>query len=198
MKTQRGVTLIELMVTMAVLALLMFAVVPDIGSWMRNTQVRNASEAIHAGLERARNEAVKRNRTVQFTLVSVSNPGVVDNTCAPSGAAASWVVSLDDPAGLCGEDSSVTPFVVSSYAMAEGSRNVSVAAVQADGSAATSVTFDGFGRVVSAAASIDHIDIAHTTPQPDLRRLRVVISNTGSIRTCDRDVTDAADPRHCP
>ena len=136
MKPQRGVTLIELMVTMAVLALVMFAVVPDIGAWMRNTQVRNASESIHAGLERARNEAVKRNRTVRFTLVSVSNPGVVDNSCAASNTAASWVVSLEDPAGHCGDDGTATPFVISSYAMAEGSRNVSISAVQAGGAAA--------------------------------------------------------------
>lgn len=197
MKPQRGVTLIELMVTLAVVAIVVFAVIPDIGAWMRNTQVRNAMDSIHAGLERARNEAVKRNRTVQFTLVSLSDPKNVDNSCAPSSSSASWVVSLSDPTSLCGEDTSVVPNVVSSSAMGQGSGNVTVAAAQANNAAATSVTFDGLGRVVSAQP-IDHIDLTYPMTASDTRRLRIVVSTSGSIRTCDRDIGDANDPRHCP
>lgn len=195
MARQRGVTLIELMVTLAIVAIVVFAVLPDIGSWMRNTQIRNAAESIEAGLQRARNEAVHRNRTVQFTLVSLTDPANIDNSCAPSSTAASWVISLADPTGNCGAANNVTPFVVDSHAMADGSSTVSVSAVQADGAtAASSVTFDGLGRIVSAAP-IASIDVTHASA--GTRPLRIVLTASGSIRTCDPNMGDATDPRHC-
>jgi type IV fimbrial biogenesis protein FimT len=195
MKLQRGVTLIELMVTLTVVAVVMFAVIPDIGAWMRNSQVRNAMDEIHAGLERARNEAVKRNRNVRFTLVSLSDTKNVDNTCAPSSTAASWVVSLADPTGGCGNDSASAPYVLSSYATGQGSRSVLIAATSA-GVAANSVIFDGLGRVVSAQP-IDDIKITYPSAS-DTRELHVRIKASGSIRTCDWGVSDPSDPRYCP
>jgi len=195
MKPQRGLTLIELIVTMAVVAIVLFAVIPDIGAWTRNSQVRNAMDEIHAGLEKARNEAVKRNHTVQFTLVSLADPKNVDNSCAPSSSSASWVVSLSDPTGACGNDSTVAPFVFSSYAAAQGSSKVSIAATSG-GVAATSVTFDGFGRVTSVQP-IDDIKITYPSSS-DTRELHVRVTSNGSIRTCDMGVSDSNDPRYCP
>ncbi|MFM2119254.1 MAG: hypothetical protein RL722_722, partial [Pseudomonadota bacterium] len=42
---QSGITLIELMVTITILALLLLATMPGIGQWLRNTSIRNAAES---------------------------------------------------------------------------------------------------------------------------------------------------------
>jgi len=196
---QRGVTLVELMVTLSIVALLMFAVIPDIGAWMRNTQVRNTAESIQTGLQRARNEAVRRNRTVQFSLVSLANAARMDDSCALSSTSGSWVVSLSDPAGRCGAGISETvlPFIVDSHPVADGGRNVSVTAVQADGTtAASTITFDAFGRVISANP-IARVDITLGSGGADIRPLRISIAPSGSIRSCDPQVSSTSDPRHC-
>jgi len=195
----RGMTLVELMVTLAVVALLLLAVIPDIGAWMRNTQIRNATESIQAGLMKARNEAVKRNRTVQFSLVSLADPAVMDNSCALSATSGSWVVSMADPSGRCATavSDTVNPMIIDTHPVADGGRNVSITALQADGaSAATTAAFDAFGRVVSAAP-IARVDVTLALGGVDLRPLRIEITSNGSIRTCDPHVNSAADPRHC-
>ena len=76
----RGFTLVELMCTLAVLAILAFAAAPSFASLMAGQRVRSASLDLSSALLLARSEAVKRNATV---------------TLAPTGAAwtAGWAVS---------------------------------------------------------------------------------------------------------
>ncbi len=108
----RGLTLIELMVTVAILVLLLVGVGPSMGAWMRNTQVRNVASSMLAGLNRARNEAMRRNVPMQFSLVSLGDAAqtVMNNTCALSATGVSWVVSVRNPAGSC--DQIPTPFAL--------------------------------------------------------------------------------------
>ena len=73
----RGLTLIELMVTVVILVMLLLGVAPSIGAWMRNTQVRNVASSMLAGLNRARNEAMRRNVPVRFSLVSLADSTVL-------------------------------------------------------------------------------------------------------------------------
>ncbi|HEX6706288.1 MAG TPA: GspH/FimT family pseudopilin [Albitalea sp.] len=195
----RGMTLVELMVTLAVASVLMFAVMPSIGAWMRNTQIRNVTETVVNGLQRARNEAVRRNQPVRFSLVALTDAAVMDNSCAASSTAGSWVVSLADPAGLCATAASdtVAPFIIDSHPVADGGRNTVITALQADGvTAANSVTFDGFGRIASAAA-ITRIDINTNVTSADYRPLRITLTPGGSVRSCDPKVSSTTDPRHC-
>ncbi|BDB23038.1 GspH/FimT family pseudopilin [Cupriavidus sp. P-10] len=76
----RGFTLVELMCTLAVLAILAFAAAPSFASLMAGQRVRSASLDLSSALLLARSEAVKRNATV---------------TLGPTGAAwtAGWAVS---------------------------------------------------------------------------------------------------------
>ena len=195
----RGFTLIELAVTLTVFALLMAAVAPMAGAWVANMQIRSTAEALQMGLQKARMEAVRRNRTVQFSLISLTDPTVVDNSCALASNAASWVVSFNDPTGKCGDALSdlVDPMNIETYASGAPGRRVTVNAVQSDGvTAASAVTFDGFGRV-AGAGSIAQIDVDSNTPGNDYRPLRLVINTGGAIRMCEPRVTDANDPRFC-
>ncbi len=65
---QRGVTLIELMIAIAVMAILLAIGVPSFTVWLQNSQIRTATESIVNGLQLARAEAVRRNAQVSFTL----------------------------------------------------------------------------------------------------------------------------------
>lgn len=193
-----GFTVIELMVTITVLALLLMAVVPSVGAWVANTQIRNAATSIQMGLTLARSEALRRNTPVRFTLVALSNAAVMDNSCVPSEAGVSWVVSLDDPTGKCGAGASETaaPRIVEAHAGGVGGGRFTVAARTTGGGDASTVTFNGFGRVVGTDG-IGTIDIDHVEPGDDYRALRLVIGLGGTVRMCDPKVTSGDDPRKC-
>lgn len=192
----RGISLIEIAITLVILALLIALGAPSFQTWLINTQLRNSAESMTSGLQRARSEAVRRNQSVQFTLVSLANPSVLDNTCATSAAGTSWVVSLDDPSGRCAVNASdvTAPRIVEKRAGGDGSRAAVVAGVDATGAAASSVTFNGFGRT-SGANALAQINV--TSNAAGTRALRVQISSGGSVRMCDPVVVDAADPRKC-
>jgi len=190
---QRGFTMVEIAVAMTVLALMLFVAMPSIGTWLDNTRVRNTADSIQNGLQIARGEAVRRNQSVSFWLVAIDDPGRLDNGCTLSATSGSWVVSVNSPLANCGQPPSTTesPMLVTGQAIGDG-RPVTIAAVQSDATAATSVTFDGFGRV-TGTGSITRIDLNGSST----RNLRIEISNAGAIRMCDRDVTVDTDPRRC-
>jgi len=189
---QRGVTLIELIVAMAVLGLLMAVAVPGMADWMRSTRIRNAAESAQNGLSKARMEAMRRNQVIRYWMVSNRT-----NTCALSSASASWVVSVNDPSGLCAvTDPTVTPLIVDAYGAGDGASDVVVQALAADGAtAATSVSFNGFGQVVTTGTPIATINLSNANA--DARKLRVTISPGGAIRMCD-PLAPAGDTRACP
>ena len=59
-------TLIELMIGLAIAAILLLLAAPAYRDFIANTNVRNAAENTVAGLRQARAEAVKRNGQVQL------------------------------------------------------------------------------------------------------------------------------------
>jgi len=200
---RHGFSLIEMMVTLAILGFLLVATMPSIGSWLRNTEIRNAAESISNGLSKARAEAVRRNLPVRFTLVSTAtdNPGLLDANCAASGTSASWVVSLDNPGGACdvAVSETATPRILAKFAQGDGSRNVTVSVRAADCSTVstnTQVVYGGFGRVDNGGSAMRCIVIGHSSGSA-VRALNVVVSPGGTVRSCDPAVTDNNDPRKC-
>ncbi|MBY0235028.1 MAG: GspH/FimT family pseudopilin, partial [Burkholderiaceae bacterium] len=117
-------TLIELIVTLAILSLLLMVAAPNVSAWMRNTQIRNVATSILTGVQRARAEAIRRNAPMRFSLVSLSDSAVMDGSCKLSEAGVSWVVSQDNPAGLCGVAVSETtaPRIVDKHASGSGGK----------------------------------------------------------------------------
>jgi len=63
-----GATLIELMIGIAIVAILVSMALPSFMTWIQNTQIRTAADALLSGLQITRAEAVRRNELITFTL----------------------------------------------------------------------------------------------------------------------------------
>jgi len=201
--SQGGVTLIELMVGVVIISILFAVGAPSFSSWLKNTSIRTAAEAIQNGLQLARAEAVRRNNIVRFQLTSTSN-----NSCILSTANSTWIVSTDgpltgDPTGQCSSNPSdiTAPYIIQARSSKEGSKGIVVLASQA------TVAFNGLGRqttvknldttVVNPANVIIKIpDPSTVTCSSSVRCMQVQISTTGQIRMCDPALA-STDPQGC-
>ena len=85
----RGFTLIEMMVTVAILAILIAAVTPSFRGLLRDNQAATQANALVTSLMLARSEAIKRNAPV---VMCRSNTGT---SCVGSNWADGWIVFAD-------------------------------------------------------------------------------------------------------
>lgn len=192
----RGFSVVELVIALSIGGLLLLAGLPSFQTWLQNAQIRNAAESIQNGIQRARIEAVRSNQNVRFTLVSLGDARRMDASCAASSAGRSWVVSLDAPDGECGDAPSATaaPRIIETHAAGDGHLGAVVEARAADGTAASSLVFNGFGRLAGASPIAT---VALSGTGDDHRALRIVVSSAGAVRLCDPAV-EADDLRSCP
>ena len=77
--TQRGFSLIEVMVAVAVIGVFLGIGIPAIGDWVQNRQVNVLAESIASAMRLAQTEAVQRNVPIDMVLTtsdvtSVTNP----------------------------------------------------------------------------------------------------------------------------
>jgi type IV fimbrial biogenesis protein FimT len=66
----RGFTIIELMVTVTIVAILLSIAAPSLGNLVRDQRVKTATFDVYSALTFARSEAIKRNADVQIVPVS--------------------------------------------------------------------------------------------------------------------------------
>lgn len=72
MKRQRGFTLVEAMVVIAILIVLAGAGVPAMQEFVTNTRLKSATSDLFNDILRARSEAIKRNGDISLVPVSAS------------------------------------------------------------------------------------------------------------------------------
>lgn len=161
---QRGVSVIELMIGVALLTFLLFLGVPAFQNFLMNTKVKNAAENVQTGLQLARAEAVRRNANVFFSLVSdlTSACTIQSGLAVLSATPPSWVVSLDDPAGACdvAPSNTAAPRIIQKWNALEGSAGVPwgistsmvTAAPGGPSSLAAQLQFNGLGRLARPVA----------------------------------------------
>jgi type IV fimbrial biogenesis protein FimT len=191
-------SLIELMIGIAIVAILFLAAAPSFSTWIQQGQIRTAAEAVQNGLMLARSEGVRRNALVRFQLTDT-----LDNSCSISTSGTNWVVSMDDPSSLCAstptaDTTATAPRIIRTRPSQEGSKNALVAAAPQ-----ALIVFNGLGRVTPVPAG--NIDINVTNPiggdcvtaGGPMRCMRIRISPGGQIRMCDPQ-WPATDPQGCP
>jgi type IV fimbrial biogenesis protein FimT len=189
----RGFTIIEVMIAIAIVAMLMVLVAPSTAAWIQNTKLRSAAESVASGLQLARIEAMKRNTFVSFQMTDPNSSAwqvcvydAINNICS---AAAGAVLGQRDAS----EDSATatlgtaTTLSNPTTALASGTNLPS------------STTFDSFGRLAATAPNnVMRVDVRNTKlAAADERRLVLFINLGGQIRMCDPKLSLATNPQAC-
>lgn len=91
---QAGFTLLELIIALAISAILLGLALPSFRSLMGDSKMTSTSNALVFALQTARSEAIKRSMPV--ALCASATPLAADATCGGSGYGNGWVVYADE------------------------------------------------------------------------------------------------------
>lgn len=186
---QRGMTLAETLIGFVIVGILLALGAPSFSLWIQSVHIRSAAEAMQAGLQLARAEAVHRNTNVNFVL---------------NGTTAGWTVSCAVAAN-CSDIAATVAGTIQTRPATEGSSRAVVATTETGAAAAGpfaatgSLTFNGMGMVNATslgAGNEARFDISNPaggacktpTGSEPMRCLRLVVKSGGQVRMCDPGV----------
>ncbi len=199
----RGVTLIELIVTIALAATLVTLSIPSFVAWVRNAQIRSVADSLQNGLRVAQAEALRRNRQVVLGFTN-DTPAAGTNPFASATAVAGgrrwWLQTVPQ----VGETSSDVSYIAAGVVV-DGASTVTIANDQS----ARTVCFGSTGRLVTntsitglSSGSCTAAKTTFTVDQPPAstyRTLKVIVQLGGQVRMCDpaRPALSSASPEGC-
>lgn len=208
---QKGVSLIELIITVALLALLAGLATPTITQWLVNSRIRTATDSFQSGLQLARAEATKRNTQVAFTLTNSAPIEANVNTIAGDSAGDNWTVRVYQSSGTYGAtdyiggaqaapDNSTATIALTAFAGATSLGGVDTVVFNSLGQ--VSGVFNGATAVggatrLDAAFNDSAVACQHASTAGPARCLKIQIGAGGGARTCDPHVSTSSDPRYC-
>ena len=182
----RGFSLVELMVVIAILAMFMLYAVPGMTDYMTSAKIRNSAQALQAGLMKARGEAIRTNRPIEFFTTDASPP-LLNSVANDTGS--NWVIADRTRPALQGG-----PALVESRDAREGSATQVTQTTNQN-----TITFNPIGGTDLIANAV--FDFAHPsttcTAASAVRCMRVVVNPSGRVHLCDPLITGATDPRRC-
>jgi type IV fimbrial biogenesis protein FimT len=182
----RGFTLVELMVVIALLAMFMLYAVPSMSDYMTNSKIRNSAQALQAGLMKARAEAIRTNRPIQFFTTNASPPLLGS---AANATGSNWVIADRTRPPLQGG-----PALVESRDGREGSTTQVTQTTTQD-----TITFNPIGGTDLIGNAVFNFSHPRTTCAAGsaLRCVSVVVNPSGRVHLCDPLITVVTDPRRC-
>lgn len=169
-----GFTLIELMVTLAIAAILMMVAVPSFVSYQKNAQLTSAANTLLAATNAARGEAMKRGMSA---MVVPTNNGSDWKT--------GWVVFVDKDNSRAytatGDNTVLTQAALPSGISITGNNTAAEtpAYIMFDASGYSKTKANGFGAL---SISFARTDVAAADQYRQTRR--IIIASTGRVRMC--------------
>ncbi|MDP2792887.1 MAG: GspH/FimT family pseudopilin [Sulfurisoma sp.] len=91
-----GFSLVEVMIGIVIFGILLSLGLPAFSRLIADMRLRNQAEYVLSGLQLAKGEALKRNATIRFQLVST-----LDTNCAIAASSNLWLVSHGNPTSDC-------------------------------------------------------------------------------------------------
>lgn len=187
----RGLTLVELLVGLALLAVVLRLAAPSFSNALQNQGIRTTAQSIHDGLQAARSEALRRNRNVSFQRTTGTGWNVGCET-------------VDTASGCLAQLNSRSPHDGGSGATV--SQDLVAVGSSAPGTAFSgTLTFNGLGRVTAATLAAGQMAVFRVTLAAGgacaadggpMRCLNVIVGAAGQLRLCDPAVA-AGGTRAC-
>lgn len=192
-RTPRGFSLIELLVTIAVMVILALLAAPSMMQYTESSKIIGTAELFYASAQQARTEAIRRNTRVELVLTDQAPVASNAGTTGLTTSGPHWMIR------------ELPKSATDSYKFIEGKQGAEGGG-RADGgttlviaSASTSIQFGPVGALVGAGPI--NVDFSSTrsacAPLGVTRCLRVVVLAGGQARLCDPVVAAASDTRKC-
>jgi type IV fimbrial biogenesis protein FimT len=212
----RGITLVEAMITIAILAIITSLGLPSFTHYLQSLAVRTTAESLLAAAQTTRGEAIRSNNTTVLQVVDS-----LDNACNTTALGRYWVVSHCAAAGHCGDAvnkqasfpengcTGGTPIILAKGAFDTDERvqiglNNSTLCYSSLGRINPTASNCPQGSIAPAlvAGGILSIDIIHQennciANSGPIRCLRLNIGMGGEPKLCDPSVSAVGDPRKC-
>lgn len=192
-----GFTLIELMVTISVLAVMLGIAAPLLIDFVRNNKVRAVAGTLQNGLRTAQAEAVRRSQQVVFVLTNATPSG--NTPVAATADGKYWAAYTVVPDGSAETMALLDTGVVNDVGSGVAITGPAVLCFSSLGRLNANDA-PGIGSakcVLPTGGPVQPYDVALTQAT---RNLRVLVNVGGQIRTCDPNKTfDATSaPDGCP
>lgn len=164
-----GFTLIELMISLAIFALLLSLAAPSYSLWMASLRVNNVTQNINLAISQARSEAMRTNSLVEITI----NP----NTA--------WQIKVIDTNSIINKK------------IEEESGNTTEMTFTPNSS--RKLTFNGLGVItnnIDESVRVREILVKSTIENEALRAKKIIINKASSV-ICDPDQTSSDNNLYC-
>jgi type IV fimbrial biogenesis protein FimT len=192
--SERGFSLIELMVTVVIMVILSLLAVPSMREYAENSKILGTAEAFYASAQTTRTEAIRRNGPVELILTNQAPVAGSADTTGITSSGPNWMIRQVPPTT---DDEYV--FIEGKAGGEGGGRTGGTTSVVIGASNAGAIQFSALGALAgTTAVTVDFSSSLGTcAPSGAVRCLRVVIAPGGQARLCDPAVTTASDTRRC-
>lgn len=173
-----GFTMVELMVSIAIVSVLAGIALPSLGDMMAARRVNSAAQTLAATLKTAQNEAIRRNRMVEvvFTSSQPSAANAVAAVAVVASGARHWIARVSNPA-------TAADFIGGSSLAGDFS------AITLTNGSLSSVGFTPMGRVLDLSTgtptALAAPLVVRLTSTGSTRKVCVAVGTGGAVRVCD-------------